>query len=113
MQPLCEIHGKRTRDALEWMIDADERRIDVLFDWVATEYLDVPDGSFGDPRLIQSLNKLVRMVDDTDPKAFAVARARKGSAALDRRRGGTPRPGRSLPGGMAPSRFSTSSGETG
>lgn len=113
MQPLCEIHGKRTRDALEWMIDADERRIDVLFDWVATEYLDVPDGSFGDPRLIQSLNELVRMVDDTGPKAFAVARARKGSAALDRRRGGTPRPGRSLAGGMAPSRFSTSSGETG
>ncbi len=50
LQPLCAVYGRRTLAALEQMLDADERRIDRVFERVRTDYVDVADGRFGDPR---------------------------------------------------------------
>jgi len=50
LQPLCAVYNRRTLAVLEQMLDADERRIDLIFERVHTEYLDVADGRFGDPR---------------------------------------------------------------
>jgi molybdopterin-guanine dinucleotide biosynthesis protein A len=50
LQPLCAVYSRRTLAALEQMLDADERRMDLIFERVRTEYLDVADGRFGDPR---------------------------------------------------------------
>jgi molybdopterin-guanine dinucleotide biosynthesis protein MobB len=49
LQPMCAVYGKATLDALERMLDADERRIDLIFERVATEYLDVAGLGLGDP----------------------------------------------------------------
>ena len=50
LQPLCAVYGRRALAALEQMLDADERRIDRVFERVRTDYVDVADGRFGDPR---------------------------------------------------------------
>ena len=50
LQPLCALYSRRALAALEQMLDADERRIDLIFERVVTDYVDVADGRFGDPR---------------------------------------------------------------
>jgi molybdopterin-guanine dinucleotide biosynthesis protein MobB len=50
LQPLCAVYSRRTLAALEQMLDADERRIDLIFERVHTDYVDLADGRFGDPR---------------------------------------------------------------
>jgi molybdopterin-guanine dinucleotide biosynthesis protein MobB len=50
LQPLCAVYARQTLTALEQMLDADERRIDLIFERVKTNYLDVTDGRFGEPR---------------------------------------------------------------
>jgi molybdopterin-guanine dinucleotide biosynthesis protein MobB len=50
LQPLCAVYGRQTLATLEQMLDADERRLDLIFERVNTDYVDVADGAFGDPR---------------------------------------------------------------
>jgi molybdopterin-guanine dinucleotide biosynthesis protein MobB len=50
LQPLCAVYSRGTLAALEQMLDAGERRIDLIFERVHTDYVDVADGRFGDPR---------------------------------------------------------------
>jgi molybdopterin-guanine dinucleotide biosynthesis protein MobB len=50
LQPLCAVYSRRTLDTLEQMLDADERRLNLIFERVHTDYVNVADGRFGDPR---------------------------------------------------------------
>lgn len=49
VQPLCAVYGPETLAALERMLDDDERRLDLLLDYVHTGYLDVRAAGLGDP----------------------------------------------------------------
>lgn len=51
-QPLCAVYHRRVAGALEDMVAAGERRIDLVFDRIRTGYLDVGDGTFGDPDVL-------------------------------------------------------------
>ena len=78
LQPLCAVYSRRTLAALEQMLDADERRLDVIFERVDTDYVDVADGRFGDPREL-FLN--VNTPSDLEAARRLAARRRPGRPA--------------------------------
>jgi molybdopterin-guanine dinucleotide biosynthesis protein MobB len=93
LQPLCAVYSRATLGALEEMLTADERRIDLIFERVATEYVDVAELGLGDSgRLFLNVNTqaelaAAREIADRGAAAAAAAAAtgqvRDGCAAPD------------------------------
>ena len=67
MQPLCAVYSKRTLDAYREFILAGGRRIFDIYPDLNTGFLDVSDGSFGDPDAL--------FVNVNTPEELAAARA--------------------------------------
>jgi molybdopterin-guanine dinucleotide biosynthesis protein B len=79
LQPLCAVYSRRTLAALEQMLDADERQLNRIFERVRTDYVEVADGRFGDPREL-FLN--VNTPADLEAARSLVARPTAGGAAV-------------------------------
>ena len=79
LQPLCAVYSRRTLGALEQMLDADERQLNRIFERVRTDYVEVGDGRFGDPREL-FLN--VNTPSDLEVARRLAARTTAGGAVL-------------------------------
>jgi molybdopterin-guanine dinucleotide biosynthesis protein len=92
-QPLCAVYDRRVATALEDMLAVGECRIDRVFDRVRTGYLDVDDGSFGDPEVLflnvnrrEELERALALAADAYPAGVGLfAAARPGAVPLSPR----------------------------
>ena len=92
-QPLCAVYDRRVAGALEDMVTAGERRIDLVFDRVRSGYLDVGDGRFGDPDILffnlntrEDLDRAAALIATPDPAGVGLfAAARPGAVPLSPR----------------------------
>jgi molybdopterin-guanine dinucleotide biosynthesis protein MobB len=72
LQPLCAVYSKATLDAYRRFVEAGDRRIFDVYPQLNTGYLEMDDGSYGDPDVL--------FANINTPEELAAARGRLGAA---------------------------------
>jgi molybdopterin-guanine dinucleotide biosynthesis protein len=90
LQPMCAVYSRAALGPLQAMLDADERRIDLVYERMDTEYVDVTDLGLDGRDVFLNVNT---------PAELEAARARAASLVREGETGEADRPGLAAPAG--------------